>query len=148
MTVLQPMVTERTVVMERTVVIERTVVTERTVVIERTVVTERAVGVRMAQKATTMGTTIKTETITGTIEMKNPNTVVWGHAARHPAKERMPPRKNRHPRQRSHRAREPRRRGPHPPNHLPREQKRERGRRPAVSSLDSSRKELNIPVLV
>ena len=58
MTVLQPMVTERTVVMERTVV------------------TERAVGVRMAQKAMTMGTTIKAETITGMMEMKNPNTVV------------------------------------------------------------------------
>ena len=102
----------------------------------------------MAQKAMTMGATIKTETITVMMEMKNPNTVVWGHAARRPAKERMPPRKNRHPRQRSHREREPRRRGPHPPNHLPREQTRERGRRPAVSSLDSSRMELNIPVLV
>ena len=131
MTVLQPMVTERTVV------------TERMVVIERTVVTERVVGVRMAQKAK-----IKTETITGTMEMKNPNTVVWGHAARCPAKERMPPWKNRHPRQRSHCKREPRRRGPHPPNHLPREQTRERGRHPAISSLDSSRMELNIPVLV
>ena len=49
---------------------------ERMVVIERTVVTERAVGVRMAQKAMTMGATIKTETIKGTMEMKNPNTVV------------------------------------------------------------------------
>ena len=136
MTVLQPMVTERTVVMERTVVVERTVVTKR------------AVGVRMAQKAMTMDATIKTETITGTMEMKNPNTVVWGHAACRPAKERMPPWKNRHPRQRSHHEREPRRRGPHPPNHLPREQTRERGRRPTRSSLDSSRKELNIPVLV
>ena len=148
MTVLQPMVTERTVVMERTVVIERTVVTERMVVIERTVVTERAVGVRMAQKAMTMGATIKTETITETMEMKNPNTVVWGHAACRPAKERMPPWKNRHPRQRSHHEREPRRRGPHPPNHLPRELTRERGRRPAVSSLDSSRLEHNTLVLV
>ena len=117
-------------------------------VMERTVVTERAVGVRMAQKAMTMGATIKAETITVMMEMKNPNTVVWGHAARRPAKERMPPRKKRHPRQKSHRERELRRRGPHPPNHLPREQTRERGRRPAVSSLDSSSMELNIPVLV
>ena len=38
--------------------------------------------------------------------------------------------------------------GPHPPNHLPREQTRERGRRPAVSSLDSSRMEPSILVLV
>ena len=37
--------------------------------------------------------------------------------------------------------------GPHPPNHLPRVQTRERGRSPAVSSLDSSRLEHNIPVL-
>ena len=128
--------------------IERTVVTERTVAIERTVVTERAVGVRMARKAMTIDATIKTETIMVMMEMKNLNTVVWGHAARHPARERMPPRKNRHPRQKSHHETEPRRRGPHPPNHLPREQTRERGRRPAVSSLDSSRMELNIPVLV
>ena len=51
-------------------------VMERTVVMERRVVTERAVGVRMAQKAMTMGVTIKAETIMGTMEMKNPNTVV------------------------------------------------------------------------
>ena len=51
-------------------------VMERTVVMEKTVVTERAVGVRMAQKAMTMGATIKAEMITGTMEMKNPNTVV------------------------------------------------------------------------
>ena len=45
-------------------------------VMEKTVVTDRAVGVRMAQKAMTMGATIKAETIMGTTEMKNPNTVV------------------------------------------------------------------------
>ena len=115
---------------------------------EGTVVRERTVGVRMAQKAMTMGAAIKAETMTGTMGMKNPNTVVWGQAALRPAKKRMPPPKNRHPRQRSHREGEPRRRGPHPPNHLPREQTREKGRRPAVSSRDSSRMELNIPVLV
>ena len=38
--------------------------------------------------------------------------------------------------------------GAPPPQPLPREQTRERGRRPAVSSLDSSRMELSIPVLV
>ena len=95
-----------------------------------------------------MGATIKAGTITVMMmEMTNPNTVVWGHAARRPAKERMPPQKNRHPRQRNHCEREPRRRGPHHPNHLPREQTRERGRRPAVSSLDSSRMELSIPAM-
>ena len=57
-------------------VMERTVVMGRTVVMERTVVMGRAVGVRMAQKAMTMVATIKTGTITGTMEMKNPNTVV------------------------------------------------------------------------
>ena len=78
-------------------------VMERKVVTERTVVTEKVVGVRMAQKAMTTGATIKAGTITVMMEMKNPNTVVWGHAACRPAKERMPPQKNRHPRQRSHR---------------------------------------------
>ena len=51
-------------------------VMERTVVMEGTVVMERAVGVRMAQKAMTMGVTIKAETMTGTMEIKDPNTVV------------------------------------------------------------------------
>ena len=139
MTAPHLMVTERTVVMERKVVTERTVVMERKEVTERTVVTEKVVGVRTAQTAMTM---------TVTMRMKSPNTVVWGHAARRPAKERMPPPKNRHPRQRSHHERKPRRRGPHHPNHLPREQTRGRGRRPAVSSLDSSRMEPSIPVLV
>ena len=123
-------------------------VMERKVVTERTVVTEKVVGVRMAQTAMTTGVTIKAGTMTVTMRMKNPNTVVWGHAACRPAKERMPPPKNRHPRQRSHRERKPRRRGPHHPNHLPREQTRGRGRRPAINSLDSSRMELSIPVLV
>ena len=123
-------------------------VMERKVVTERTVVMEKVVGVRTAQTAMTTGVTIKAGTMTVTMRMKNPNTVVWGHAARRPAKERMPPPKNRHPRQRSHRERKPRRRGPHHPNHLPREQTRGRGRRPAVNSLDSSRMELSIPVLV
>ena len=84
----------------------------------------------------------------GNDEDEESNTVVWGHAARRPAKERMPPLKNRHPRQRSHRERKPRRRGLHHPNHLPREQTRGRGRHPAVNSLDSSRMELSIPDLV
>ena len=123
-------------------------VMERKVVTERTVVTEKVVGVRMAQKAMTMGATIKAGTIAVMVEMKNPNTVVRGHAARRPAKEQMPPQKNRHPRQRSHREREPRRRGPHHPNHLSREQAREREKRPAISFLDSSRMEPSIPVLV
>ena len=129
-------------------VTERTMVMERKVVTERTVVTEKVVGVRTAQTAMTMGVTIKAGTMMVTMRMRNPNTVVWEHAARRPAKERMPPLKNRHPRQRSHRKRKPRRRGLHHPNHLPREQTRGRGRRPAVNSPDSSRMELSIPDLV
>ena len=126
-------------------VTERTMVRERKVVTGRTVVTEKVVGVRTVQTAMTTGVMIEAGTMTITVTMRDPNTVVWGHAACCPAKERMPPPKNKRPRQRSHRERKPRRRGLH---HLPREQTRGRGRRPTVNSLDSSRMERSIPDLV
>ena len=129
-------------------VTERTMVMERKVATGRTAVTEKVVGVRTVQTAMTTGVTIEAGTMTITVTMRDPNTVVWGHAARRPAKERMPPLKNQRPRQRSHRERKPRRRGLHHLNHLPRELTRGRGRRPAVNSLDSSKMELSIPDLV
>ena len=128
-------------------VTERTMVMERKVVTGRTAVTEKVVGVRTVPTAMTTGVTITvTITMTITVTMRDPNTVVWGHAAHRPAKERMPPPKNQRPRQRSHRERNPRR-GLHHLNHLPREPTRGRGRRPVVNYRDSSKMGLSIPGL-
>ena len=123
-------------------------VMERTVVTERTVVMEKVVGVRMAQKAMTTGRNNQSRDDNGDDGDEESQHSGLG-ACSTPSSQRG----DASTEEQTSQAEEPLRKrtekeGAPPPQPPAKGANKRKGRRPAVSSLDSSRMELSIPVLV
>ena len=110
-------------------------------------VTEGTVVMGTVQRAVAMGTVTKIEAATMMMTMTSPDTVTWEQAARRQAKGGMPPRKTRLLRCKNCRQRAPERRGPQPPNHLPKVLARGKERSLIASFWESSRTRHNIQAL-